>query len=123
MKKSSSEPPAQLLLAGSFPAASAPIFVSRRFVLFTFLVAMNLLDVYVTRLGIERGVLAEANPLMRAAVGNFWVATAVKLATLGFVAMLLRTIRPRWRLMETVLASAIGWYFAVVAWNLVIVLR
>lgn len=111
----------QLLFAGSPSAISDPLFVSRRFVLFTVLVVVNLLDVYITMLGIERGVLAEANPFMRVAMENFWVATSVKLTTLGFVAAALCTIRPRWRLMETVLASAIGWYLAVISWNLFIV--
>jgi hypothetical protein len=112
---------AWLVSAGDVQSFGDPLFVSRRFVLFTVLVAANLFDVYITRLGIERGVLAEANPLMRVAVESFWVATAVKLATLGFVAVLLTTIRPRWRVMETVLASAIGWYVAILAWNLSLV--
>ncbi len=96
--------------------------MSRRFVLFTMLVALNLFDVYVTRLGIVHGVLAEANPLMQRAVEDFWFATGVKLAVLALVALMLVAIRPRWRTMETVLATGIGWYVAVVGWNVGIVL-
>lgn len=96
-------------------------FVSPRFVLFTVLVALNLLDVTVTMLGIDRQVLAESNPLMRLVIDEFHTAAGVKLAALGFVAVALRSIRPRWTLMELVLSIGVGWYLAVVIWNISLV--
>ncbi len=96
-------------------------FVSPRWVLFTLLVTLNVLDAYLTMLGIRLGVLAEANPLMRNFVGDFWSVALVKMATLGVLAVSLRAARPYWTMMEWVLAAGIGWYIAVVCWNASIV--
>ena len=92
-------------------------FVSPRWVLFTLLVTLNLVDAYLTMLGIRMGVLAEANPLLKGSVGGFWEITQVKLLMLGVAALALRACRPRWTMMEVVLMAGVGWYAAVVAWN------
>lgn len=106
-------------------AAAGPFdlhrIVSDRLVLFTILVTLNVLDVYLTLLGIRLGVLEELNPVMAAVIGDFWHAAAAKLSVLGVLGVALRSIRPRWTIMETVLASGVGWYTAVVAWNLSLV--
>ncbi len=96
-------------------------FVSPRWVLFTLLVALNVMDAYVTMLGIGLGVLSEANPLMRNFVGDFWSVAMVKMVSLGLLGVSLRAARPYWTLMEWVLAIGIGWYTAVVGWNAAIV--
>ncbi len=95
--------------------------VSPRWVLFTCLLVLNVLDVYLTMRGIELGVMRETNPIMRRVIGDFWLATAVKVGSMGAIAIGLRSLRPLWTFMECVLAVAIGWFLAVVLWNLSII--
>ncbi len=91
--------------------------VSRRWVLFTVLCSLNLLDLIFTHVGIQRGVLVEKNPLMQRVVENLWTAATVKIVALAIVGGLLYAIRRRTRLVELTLAICIGWYLVVVCWN------
>ncbi|MGI9603995.1 MAG: DUF5658 family protein [Acidimicrobiales bacterium] len=96
--------------------------VSTAMVLFTILVGLNLGDMIITHVGLQRGVLREANPLMRDVVANLWTAAAVKLVALAAVAWFMYLIRARIKVVHGTLALAIAWYVLVVAWNSAIVL-
>ncbi|MDH3704916.1 MAG: DUF5658 family protein [Acidimicrobiia bacterium] len=96
--------------------------VSTAMVLFTILVGLNLGDMILTHVGLQRGVLEEANPLMRDVVANLWTAAAVKVAALALVGWFMYLIRARIRVVQGTLVVAIVWYTLVVTWNAAIVL-
>lgn len=96
--------------------------VSTAMVLFTVLVGLNMGDMIITHIGLQRGVLREANPLMRDVVANLWTAAAVKIVALAAVAWFMYLIRARIRVVHGTLLVAIVWYVAVVAWNSAVVL-
>ncbi|MDH4169190.1 MAG: DUF5658 family protein [Acidimicrobiia bacterium] len=98
------------------------IRVSTAMVLFTVLVGLNLGDMIITHVGLQRGVLREANPLMQDVVASLWTAAAVKVVALGAVAWFMFMIRARIRVVHATLGVAIAWYVVVVTWNTGIVL-
>lgn len=102
--------------------ATRAVEVSTAMVLFTILVGLNLGDMILTHVGLQRGVLEEANPLMRSVVASLWTAAAVKIAALGLVGWFMYLIRARMRVVHGTLLVAIAWYTLVVAWNTAIVL-
>jgi len=104
------------------PRSASPGRVSTAMVLFTILVGLNLGDMIITHVGLQRGVLEEANPLMRAVVDNLWTAAAVKVLALATVAWFMYLIRARMQVVYVTLSIAIAWYTLVVAWNSAIVL-
>ncbi len=91
--------------------------VSNKWVLFTILTALNVMDLVLTLTGLEMGVLVENNPLMKTIVSHWWLAAAVKFGALAFVGTLFRLIRERSRIVEGALLVCIAWYTWVVAWN------
>ena len=104
------------------PATTPGARVSTAMVLFTVLVGLNLGDMIITHVGLQRGVLEEANPLMREVVASLWTAAAVKVVALATVAWFMFMIRARLRVVHATLSVAIAWYLVVVAWNTAIVL-
>ncbi len=91
--------------------------VSTAWILFTVLVTLNALDVILTHVGIERGVLVENNPLMREVVKHLWGAVAIKILALGVVGGLLYAIRSRRNVVHATLGICVVWYGFVVFWN------
>lgn len=91
--------------------------VSTAMVLFTILVGLNLGDMIVTHIGLQRGVLREANPLMADVVANLWSAAAVKILALAAVGWFMFLIRTRPRVVHATLGVSIAWYVLVVVWN------
>ena len=104
------------------PTSAPTARVSTAMVLFTVLVGLNLGDMIITHVGLQRGVLQEANPLMREVVASLWTAAAVKVLALAAVAWFMFMIRARLRVVHATLSVAIAWYLVVVAWNTAIVL-
>lgn len=96
--------------------------VSTAWMLFVVLAGLNLLDMIVTHVGLQRGVMREVNPLMREVVAHLWSAAAVKIVALAAVAGFVYLIRARPRVVHGTLALAIAWYLFVVTWNASIVL-
>lgn len=96
--------------------------VSTAMVLFTILAGLNLADMILTHVGLQRGVLEEANPLMRSVVASLWTAAAVKIAALALVGWFMYLIRARMRVVQGTLVVAIIWYTLVVTWNTSIIL-
>ncbi len=91
--------------------------VSNKWVLFTILTALNMMDLILTETGLAMGVLVENNPLMKAIVEHWWLAFVVKIGALGLVGFLFYLIRERSRVVEGALLVCIAWYTWVVAWN------
>ncbi len=91
--------------------------VSNKWVLFTILTALNMMDLVLTETGLAMGVLVENNPLMKTIVEYWWLAFAVKIGALGIVGFLFYLIRERSRVVEGALLICIAWYTWVVAWN------
>lgn len=91
--------------------------VSHKWVLFTILTALNMMDLILTETGLAMGVLVENNPLMKVIVEHWWLAFIVKLGALGLVGFLFYLIRERSRIVEGALLVCIAWYTWVVAWN------
>ncbi len=91
--------------------------VSHKWVLFTILVALNVMDLILTETGLSLGVLEENNPLMTEIVTRWWLAAIVKLGALGVVGGLFYLIRERSKIVEGALWICIAWYTWVVAWN------
>jgi hypothetical protein len=90
-------------------------------VLVAVLSALNLADLVTTRLVLDRGG-DEGNPVMRPFVEGMWGAALLKLTCLALIALLARRClgsqRVRWGLVLVV-----GWYIAVVAWNVAVLAR
>ena len=95
--------------------------IPKAWMLFTLLAGMNLLDLVITHLGIRRGVLIEANPLMEEIVGQLWSSILVKVLALGVVAGFVHLVRTRPTVVHCTLYIAIAWYTLVVLWNTSIV--
>ncbi len=91
--------------------------VSNKWVLFTILTALNMMDLVLTETGLAMGVLVEHNPLMKTIVEHWWLAFIVKIGALGLVGFLFYLIRERSRIVEGALLVCIAWYTWVVAWN------
>ncbi len=102
---------------GSLTIGRADTQVSTAWILFTVLVTLNALDVILTHVGIQRGVLVEDNPLMREVVNHLWSAVAVKVLALGIVGGLLYAIRSRRTVVHATLGICVAWYGFVVFWN------
>lgn len=91
--------------------------VSRKWILFTVLAALNAMDLVLTEAGLSLGVLAESNPFMRSIVEHWWLAAMVKFGALATVGGLFYLVRERSVLVERALLLCIAWYAWVVAWN------
>lgn len=84
--------------------------------LFLALIALNLLDVVTTQVGLAHGAV-ERNPLMVGAVETVVGALAAKVACL-LLALAIVVTAPRSRLVDAGLAFCVCWYVGVVCWNL-----
>ena len=112
----------ELAVEGPDTTTSSSTQVSTAMVLFTILAGLNLADMILTHVGLQRGVLEEANPLMRSVVASLWTAAAVKIAALALVGWFMYLIRARMRVVQGTLVVAIIWYTLVVTWNTSIIL-
>ncbi|MEE9415159.1 MAG: DUF5658 family protein [Acidimicrobiales bacterium] len=91
--------------------------VSRKWILFTILASLNVMDLVLTETGLSLGVLAENNPFMKSIVEHWWLAALVKFGALATVGGLFYLVRERSLLVERALLVCIAWYSWVVAWN------
>lgn len=80
------------------------------------LVILNLADVVLTRLLLDRGAM-EGNPLMKDLMAGFAAPLGVKFTVAALAGALLMCCPARSRIADPAAATVVGLYVAVVAWN------
>jgi hypothetical protein len=93
--------------------------LSAKWKLIALLVALNGIDLVLTRLLIQQGA-TEANPLMRPLVETMW-GWVLKTLVVGAIAIALLTVELDDRLWRE-LQIVVGIYAAVITWNLAVLL-
>lgn len=91
--------------------------LARKWVLFGVLIALNVADIVLTQVGLDRGAV-ERNPLMVGAVQSWGGAVAAKAVCLGAAAVVLVSGPRRSRVLDLGLLACVCWYVGVVCWNL-----
>jgi hypothetical protein len=93
-----------------------------RFALVLLLAMLNVADVITTHLVLGSGGV-EGNPIMASLVSDGWVGPlAVKLSTCAFIAVIVAQCPTRSSLVTAGLTVVTGIYFAIIAWNLAVLL-
>jgi hypothetical protein len=93
-----------------------------RFALVLLLALLNVADVFTTHLVLGGGG-AEGNPIMSSLVADGWIGPlAVKLSVCAFIAVIVAQCPKRSSLVVTGLTVVTGIYFAIITWNLAVLL-
>jgi hypothetical protein len=103
------------------PAAARPWWRHPTLLLVAALAVLNGADLVTTRVVLDRGG-DEGNPVMRPFVEGVWGAAALKFGCLALIALLARRCLGSVRVRRG-LVLVVGWYAAVVAWNLGVLVR
>jgi hypothetical protein len=86
--------------------------------LFFGLIVLNIFDLITPAMVLHRGG-SERNPFVQPFVENIWEVALLKGVVLALIAALLTRVQGS-RLSKFALAGTVGWYLAVVCWNVAV---
>ncbi len=103
------------MMSGPAVASVHSAFTDQRWLMYFGLVVLNIADVITTAAVLDRGGV-EGNPFVQPLIDGIWQVSFFKAVVLIIIALLLRQSRDS-RIAHLALATASGWYLAVVLWN------
>ncbi len=104
------------MISGTAVMTNHRVNSDQKWVVFTGLVVLNIMDVATTMLVLSRGGV-EGNPFIRPLTGVVWQVSLLKAVVLAMIGVFLARSHQS-RIGELALAATTGWYLAVVMWNL-----